>query len=109
MREVEKNHLYFTCNLHQPEDLSGVPTGVRKLLEVRQHARQQEWWKYAEGVQDVCKSTLWLLGSAECGTHFHVDWAEANNMAWATDGKVCALIPTNAQTALVVWKLCFAM
>ncbi len=29
------------------------------------------------------RASLWLLGSKGCGTRFHVDWAEANNIAWA--------------------------
>ncbi len=83
MREVEHNNHYFQCNCYAPKDLSSLPADVRKLLDVRLQHKQKGWWQYAYGLQDLSRASLWLLGSKGCGTGFHVDWAEANNIAWA--------------------------
>ncbi len=76
---------YFMCNL--PDDMSHVTPDISKLIDLRQQHQKQEWWDSAFLVQDPAKATLWLLGNEVCGTRFHLDWTEANNVAWATQGK----------------------
>jgi len=85
---VRDTDVYFSCNMQQPQDLSSFPEAVQKLVKLRQHFHSQEWWEHAFGYQDPSNATLWLIGSSKHGSQFHVDWSEAKNIAWATDGKV---------------------
>ncbi|KAL3130156.1 hypothetical protein ABBQ38_008465 [Trebouxia sp. C0009 RCD-2024] len=85
---VRDTDVYFSCNMQQPQDLSSLPEAVQKLVKLRQHFQSQEWWEHAFGYQDPSNATLWLIGSSKHGSQFHVDWSEAKNIAWATDGKV---------------------
>ena len=44
-----------------------------------------EWWADAmeARISDIYQSTLLLIGKADQGTGFHVDWTEAKNIAFA--------------------------
>ena len=88
MHTVEKDNTYFQCNMYTPPDLSTLPDNVRKALELRARRSKREWWQYHEGLQDPNRATLWLIGAKGVGTGFHVDWAEADNIAWASNGQV---------------------
>lgn len=88
MHVVLKEGHYFGCNLFVPSDMSSLPDNVRKAIEFRELGLQHEAWKYHDFIQDLCRATLWLLGVKDCGTSFHVNWAEASNIAWAVDDKV---------------------
>ena len=88
MHAVLKDGHYFGCNLFVPPDMSSLPAHVRKALDFRKVRLQHEDWKFHDFIQDPCRATLWLLGVKDRGTSFHVDWAEASNIAWAVDDKV---------------------
>ncbi|KAL0027878.1 hypothetical protein WJX77_012474 [Trebouxia sp. C0004] len=73
--------------MYIPHDLSCLPDSIRQALEFRQLRLCHESWMYHEGSTDPSRSTLWLLGAKGSATPFHVDWAEANNIAWIIDSK----------------------
>jgi len=77
--------MYFSCNMHQPQDLRSLPEAVQKLVKLRQRFQSQEC------LDTKIPATLpygSLAHQQPIGSQFHLDWSEAKNIAWATDGKV---------------------
>ncbi len=73
---------YLTCNLQ----LNPEPSAQAKLLaDLRESQADMEWWADAmeARINDIYQSTLLLIGQADQGTGFHVDWTEAKNIAFA--------------------------
>ncbi|KAL0043175.1 hypothetical protein WJX82_006687 [Trebouxia sp. C0006] len=73
---------YLTCNLQ----LKPEPSAQAKLLgDLRESQADMEWWADAmeARINDIYQSTLLLIGKADQGTGFHVDWTEAKNIAFA--------------------------
>jgi len=67
------------------DGLDVLPDIVRKLWDVREAYKAQEWgWEYARGYQDYRRGTLVLWGSESSTTSTHVDWTIARNIAFAT-------------------------
>ena len=65
------------------DGLAVLPGTVRKLWDVREAYKAQEWgWEYARGYQDYRRGTLVPWGSNTTSTH--VDWTIARNIAFAT-------------------------
>lgn len=76
------------CNFYRPADMSTLHEDIRRVIQLRLQHVSTEWWKHTYFIQNTAKATLWLVGGKDSGTGFHVDWAEAKNVAWAIDGQV---------------------
>lgn len=74
---------YLQCNLKMDKD-ANLPHVMKALVQIRQGQYADEWgWSYADGIQDYRRATLILFGLKGHGTHGHVDWSEANNIAFS--------------------------
>jgi len=51
---VLDTYMYFSCNMHQPQDLS---TGSCSAVKLRQCFQSQERWEHAFGYQDPSHAT----------------------------------------------------
>lgn len=63
-----------------------LPEVAQALHCMRQAHADSEWgWNHATvaNIQDYRRATLVLLGIEATGTQGHVDWSEANNVAFA--------------------------
>lgn len=99
MDAILKHDVYFQCNLHVPKSMSSVTKDISRVFELRRTlANTEELWAQAERIQISTHSTLWLIGLKGRGTGFHVTWAEANNIAWRIDEKVCVLFADKMPT-----------
>lgn len=99
MKAVEETGVYFQCNMYVPKDLDAVPPDIRRAFNLRQQSvPQEDLWDLAASVQNPCDATLWLIGVEGHGTHFHVDWAEACNVAWRMSEHVCAIPSSTMST-----------
>ncbi len=81
---VRKGH-YLQFNLKFDEVVE-LPPALQALRCIRQAHEKREWgWCYATGInlQDPRRGTLVLLGIEGTGTDLHVDWSEAENVAFA--------------------------
>ena len=63
---------------------ANLPHVVKALVQVRHGHYADEWgWSYADGIKVARRATLILFGLKGHGTHGHVDWSEANNIAFS--------------------------
>ncbi|DBA88200.1 TPA: hypothetical protein ACH3X1_016616 [Trebouxia sp. C0004] len=90
---------YLPWTWASDDGLAVLPGTVRKLWDVREAYKAQEWgWEYTRGYQDYRRGTLVLWGSESSTTSTHVDWTIACNIAFATTE-----VPLG--TVLSVWAL----
>ncbi len=78
---------YLEVNLNIDPGVDLPPDHVLMALDrMRQALKSEEWgWDDAFNVQDFRRGTLILIGIAGKGSGCHVDWSQAENIAFSFD------------------------
>ena len=77
----EERYLEFNMYFDRNVQLSRL---IERLSRIREGLKNQGWgWDHAAIVQDYCRGTLLVMATKGTGTHCHVNWTEACNIAFS--------------------------